>query len=216
MASTEQLVRDHFHADAHRFDAIYEDNKPALTRWIDGVWRGVVRRRFDLTLKKLEPLAEKSALDVGCGSGRYCVAFAQRGAARVVGIDFAPGMIALAQELARQAGVTDRCEFYAGAFPDVVPEGCYDASTAMGFFDYVEKPVPLIARMREMTRQVMVMSFPKAWEWRIPVRRFRFWLRGCPLFLYNERKVRAILAESGVTRYDWIELDRDYIVVAYP
>ncbi len=153
---------------------------------------------------------------MGCGSGRYCVAFAARGADRVVGIDFAPEMIALAKNLAQQAGVANRCEFHAGAFPEICPEGQYDASTAMGFFDYVADPVPLIARMRELTRQVMVMSFPKAWEWRVPVRRLRFWINGCPLFLYRESRVRAILAEAKVARYDWIVLDRDYIVVAHP
>ena len=40
----------------------------------------------------------------------------------------------------------------------------------MGFFDYIEHPVPIIARMRELTRGKMIMSFPKAVEWRVPVR----------------------------------------------
>jgi len=94
--SVEQKVRDHFHADARRFDAIYEDQKSPLARWIDDRWRGVVRRRFHLTLEKLSPLPGKTILDVGCGSGRYCLAYAEGGAARVLGVDFAPAMIELA------------------------------------------------------------------------------------------------------------------------
>src|SRR5205085_2011370 len=100
--------------------------------------------------------------------------YAERGAARVVGVDFAEGMIDLAREYAQRLGVGDRCEFIAGAFPEAVPDEAYDASTAMGFFDYIEDPVPILARMREMTRETMVMSFPKAREWRVPVRRLRF------------------------------------------
>ena len=85
--SIEQQVLSHFHTDARRFDAIYAEHKGVFSRWIDDVWRGVVRRRFDLTLTRLEPLRGKSVLDVGCGSGRYCLAFAERGAARVVMVE---------------------------------------------------------------------------------------------------------------------------------
>jgi 2-polyprenyl-3-methyl-5-hydroxy-6-metoxy-1,4-benzoquinol methylase len=214
--SIDQKVRAHFDADARRFDAIYDDgNKGLFADWIDRVWRGVVRRRLDLTLSVLEPLEGKFVLDVGCGSGRYCVAFAERGA-RVVGVDFAPRMIELAKELALRRGVASNCDFRTGLFPDAVSESCFDASTALGFFDYVADPIPIVTRMREVTRETMVLSFPKAREWRAPVRRVRFWLNRCPLFLYREARVKEILARAGVERYDWIVLDRDYIVVAHP
>jgi 2-polyprenyl-3-methyl-5-hydroxy-6-metoxy-1,4-benzoquinol methylase len=212
--SVEQRVRNHFHADARRFDAIYENEKGAVSRWMDDVWRGVVRRRFELTLRLLAPLSGKRVLDVGCGSGRYCIAYAQEGADWVLGIDFATAMIELADEHARAARVSDHCEFRAGTFPEAVTERDFDACSAMGFFDYVDDPVPIISRMREITRSKLIMSFPKSREWRVPVRRLRFWISGCPLFLYSEARVREILAAAGVTNYEWIELDRDYIVAA--
>jgi len=67
--------------------------------------------------------------------------------------------------------------------------------------------------MREMTRGKMIMSFPKAIEWRVPIRRARFWSKGTPLFLYRENQVKAILDAAGVTNYEWITLDRDYLIV---
>jgi len=213
--SVEQQVRKHFHADAERFDAIYNENKGPVERFIDNVWRGVVRRRLDLALERLAPLEGKSVLDVGCGSGRFCLAYAQHGAKRVVGVDFAEGMIAIANDYAQRLGVSDRCEFRVGTFPDAVTDGPFDASTGMGFFDYIEHPVPIVTRMRELTTQTMAMSFPKANEWRVPLRRMRFKRLGCPLFLYTEPQVRQILADAGVTKYDWINLDRDYVVVAH-
>src|SRR5262245_13162045 len=109
--SVEQQVRKHFHADAQRFDAIYEENKGPVARFIDNVWRGVVRHRLELTVEALEPLQGKTILDVGCGSGRFCLAYAERGAAHVLGVDFAEGMIDLANEYARRLNVADRCEF---------------------------------------------------------------------------------------------------------
>ena len=212
--STDTRVRDHFDADARRFDAIYEEDKGPFSRWMDSVWRGVVRRRQELAFQRLEPLQGKSLLDVGCGSGRYCFEYAQRGAGRVVGVDFAPAMIELARRYAETLGVTDRCEFRVGAFPDDVPESGFDAASAMGFFDYIADPVPVLTALREKTRATLVMSFPKALEWRVPMRRLRFMLLGCPLYLYTGGRLRSILTAAGIRRYDWIELDRDYLIVA--
>jgi 2-polyprenyl-3-methyl-5-hydroxy-6-metoxy-1,4-benzoquinol methylase len=212
--SVEGRVKAHFDADAARFDAIYDDAKSPFDRFMDNVWRGVVRKRFELVLEKLEPLAAKTVLDVGCGSGRYCLAYAQRGAERIVGVDFAGAMIDLARQHAQRLGVADRCEFRVGTFPEAVTDGPFDHSTAMGFFDYVSEPEPIVRRMRELTRSTMIMSFPKALEWRVPFRRLRFLLAGCPLFLYTADRVKETLQRAGVASYNWIDLDRDYVVVA--
>ena len=212
----ERKVRDHFDDDAERFDSIYKQKKNFVARFIDDYWRGVVQKRLQLNVEKLQPLAGKKILDVGCGSGRFCIAFAKEGAAKVVGVDFAKLMIDIAEELAKEEGVAQQCEFRVGAFPDIISESDapFDASTANGFFDYIAEPVPIIAKMRELTRGKVIMSFPKAVEWRVPVRRVRFWMKGTPLFLYREEQVKKILADAGITNYEWINLDRDYLIVA--
>jgi len=212
--STEERVRVHFDQDAERFDAIYDERKSPLARFVDDVWRGVVRRRYELVLERLAPLSGKTLLDVGCGSGRYCLAYARGGATRVVGVDFSLAMIVLARRHAEARGLSGTCEFRVGRFPEAVADGPFDATTAMGFFDYVEDPVPLVTCMRELTRSRLILSFPKSREWRVPLRRLRFWLAGCPLFLYSAPRVRQILEAAGVDRYEWIELDRDYVIVA--
>ncbi len=211
-----QKVRAHFHADAQRFDAIYEaeEKKSAFERWVDNVWRGVVKRRLDLAQQVLDPLTGKSVVDVGCGSGRFCFMYAQRGAVRVLGVDFADAMIELARQHAARLGVAEQCEFRTGFFPEAAGAEHFDVSTAMGFFDYIADPAHIVSAMRQITRETLVMSFPKLWEWRIPIRRVRFLLSGCPLFLYTENKIRRIMADAGVTNYELINFDRDYIVVA--
>lgn len=209
-----EKVRRHFEADAERFDAIYRENKGPVERFIDCVWRGVVRRRLDLTLEALHPLEGKSILDVGCGSGRFCLAFAEGGASRVLGVDFAEAMIEIAREYARRLNLESQCEFRVGSYPEDVPERGFDAATALGFFDYIEEPLPLMRAMGDAAPAAVVMSFPKAREWRVPLRRLRFKRLGCPLFLYEEAQVRRLLKEAAFADFDWTELDRDYFVVA--
>ena len=212
----ELKVKDHFHDDAERFDAIYEKEKGPFAKFVDNKWRGVVQKRLEVNVARLQPLKGKSLLDVGCGSGRFCLEYAKNGATRVLGVDFAPGMIDIANRLAKEFAVENQCEFRVGTFPEIVKDSDlpFDASTANGFFDYVAEPIPIIAKMREMTRGTMIMSFPKAVEFRVPLRRVRFWLKGTPLFLYRKKQIENILAEAGVDNYECIDLIRDYLVIA--
>jgi 2-polyprenyl-3-methyl-5-hydroxy-6-metoxy-1,4-benzoquinol methylase len=213
--SAEERVRSHFDADAKRFDEIYESRKGPLRWFVDDVWRGVVQKRFALTLELLEPLEAKRVLDVGCGSGRYCIAYASRGASRVVGIDYAAAMLELAERHAADANVAAVCEFRHAEFPGGVADGeRFDCATAMGYFDYVPDAAAHLARMKELTDGMIVASFPKRYDLRAPLRRLRFKLNRCPLFLYSAPHVEAALAQAGIQSFDLVDLGRDYVAVA--
>lgn len=64
-------------------------------------------------------------LDVGCGTGLFAVAMAQRGY-QVTAVDIAPRMVAAGQRAAQQAGVAERIHFLEG-----------DVKTVMERFDAV-------------------------------------------------------------------------------
>ena len=212
--SAERRVRSHFEADAKRFDEIYESRKGPVRWFVDDVWRGVVQKRFALTLELLAPLDDRRVLDVGCGSGRYCIAFAQLGAAKVVGIDYAAAMLALADRHAVEANVSAVCEFRQAAFPNGALAGeRFDCTTAMGYFDYVPDPIAHLARMKELTVGSIVASFPKRRDFRAPLRRLRFKLNSCPLFLYSAADVESAFVQAGVPSFELIDLGRDYVAV---
>ena len=211
--ATSEAVRSHFDGEALRFDTIYRSDKGVGQKIVDGLFRGVVQRRFDLTLDMCGDVTGKRILDVGCGSGRYAVEFAHRGA-EVVGLDFAPAMVDMARGAAQQAGVEARCRFEAGEFAQWCAPHHFDICLGIGFFDYIPDPERVLARMREFTKGRGIFSFPIRWRLRTPSRWLRLTLRGCFVFFYNLRHVERTLTAAGWEDVQVTRLSRDYLVEA--
>jgi 2-polyprenyl-3-methyl-5-hydroxy-6-metoxy-1,4-benzoquinol methylase len=208
-------VRRHFDKDAERFDAIYSDRKPLVQRLVDSQ-RRVVVERYNL-IQNLAPLPGRwTALDVGCGSGRYAIALADRGAARVLGVDVAPAMIDLARREAAKSGKADLCEFVVSAFADFQTDERFDIVVATGYFDYLEAPARDVEKMVRACRGRIFASFPKRLDWRVPLRKARFALVGGYVRFYYESEVRRLFAAAGLAgdRLTLIDLGRDWIAVA--
>ena len=67
-----------------------------------------------------EPVADKSVVDFGCGSGILALAALKLGASRVVGIDIDPQALLASEENARRNEVAERLEVYLPAYqPDI-------------------------------------------------------------------------------------------------
>lgn len=208
-------VRDYFNREAARFDAIYDRRKPWTQRVVDRLFRGVVVERFRLICNLAPGSDAWSVLDVGCGSGRYAIALARAGARRVVGVDVATVMIDLARSEAERAGVDQRCTFLTGSFLDVEITERFDVVVATGYFDYLEDPLPHLQKMLALSKGRVFASFPKRWEYRVPVRKVRFALERGFVRFYSRRELHALagatLLEDG--RVSVIDLGRDWIVV---
>jgi len=189
----DQRTQRYFDQHASRFDSIYHEGQPlqrALNRWL----RKAIYERFAITFEQAEPLAGKTVLDIGCGSGRYAVEFAKRGAARIVGVDYAKGMLALAREYARAEGVAERCEFREGDFTTAAMDEHFDVVIAIGVFDYQDRPLEFMQRMRERAHPggKVIASFPGRNVLRMPLRKLRYWMSDCPVLFYREADVRAL------------------------
>src|SRR5262249_9785654 len=147
----------------------------------------------------------------GCGPGHYGVALAKAGAAAVRGIDFAPAMIEIARQQARQARVESRCTFEIGDFLTQPAKEKYDYAIVMGFMDYIAQPRPLMEKVVAATRGQAFFSFPKsggplAWQ-----RKLRYRSR-CPLYLYSRREVHELCASLNVRDYRIEPIARDFFV----
>lgn len=200
-----------FDSYARDFEAIYGNKNTPVNRVVNRYLRKSMRLRYERTLAGCSPIAGKSVLDIGCGPGHYGVELARRGASEVLGIDFAEGMIQLARDRARAAGVEDRCRFVLGDILEAEVAKKYDYTIVMGFMDYVEDPHKVIERILAVTAGKAFISFPVAggvlgWQ-----RKLRYRSR-CPLYLYTEDRLRDIFRRYRDVRVSIEPAARDFFV----
>ncbi|MGD1072488.1 MAG: class I SAM-dependent methyltransferase [Bryobacteraceae bacterium] len=182
---------------AHDFDAIYSGRKGPVGRWLDQWLRKDIYQRFDWVMRKCGDVRGKKICDIGCGSGRFVSTFAKNGASRVVGVDVAPEMLKIASELTAKDGVADRCEFVNSDVLNWKTDERFDITIAIGFWDYIADPPERLRIIRAMTGETFLSAWPRFWTWRMPIRKVRLSLQGCPVYFFREPEVRRLLSEAG-------------------
>ena len=204
-----------FDGYAQDFNAIYGNRNAGLNRIVNRLFRKAMRLRYEKTIEGCQPIKGRTVLDVGCGPGHYGIALGRQGASRVLGIDFAPGMVEIARRNAREAGIGDVCQFVDGDFLAYPLEPVWDYSIVMGFMDYIAEPERVIEKVAFVTRARAFFSFPKdggvlAWQ-----RKLRYRSR-CDLYMYTRDRVDALLKRSTAgRRYSIESADRDFFVTVH-
>jgi SAM-dependent methyltransferase len=173
-----------------------------------------MRLRYELTLKGCEPIRDCSAVDLGTGPGHYAIALAKRGARRVLGVDFAEGMIAIARQHAERAGVASHCEFQVGDIFACDFRETFDYAILMGLMDYIGEPRRLVEKVLSITTRRAFVSFPAAGGLLAWQRRLRYRSR-CHLYLYREEEIRSLFEGTAAVRVDVVRIARDYFVTAH-
>ncbi len=215
--SDEKHVMKYFNSTAADFDDIYEGKRSALMRRLNHLLRKDMYRRFDVVMQELGDLTGKSVLDVGCGSGRFAHACAKQGAERVVGIDFAPNMISIASRLAGEMGVSETCEFMAGDLMETEFEAkSFDVALAIGLFDYIRDPAPVLEKINRITSEKVYSTFPAKWVLRAPIRKVRLTLSGCPVYFFSKGDMKRFFAPPGTKSWRMLFQNQIYVIESLP
>lgn len=207
----ENRTRDFFDGYAKGFDAIYGNRNSLPNSIVNRIFRKSMQLRFEKTINGCNPIEGKSVLDIGCGPGHYAVTLAKRGAGRVLGTDLAEGMLHLAAEHAKSAGVAGICEFRTADFNQWNEFEQFDYVILMGFMDYMANPKAVIERAISLTRCKAFFSFPAdggflAWQ------RAKRYQKRCDLFLYREEKIRDLFSSLPGIGMSVEAIARDFFV----
>ena len=209
MAKT--TVSEFFDSYAEGFDAIYGNRNTFVNRLLNRYLRQSMRLRFEMSIAACDPVGGCSVLDVGTGPGHYAITLARRGAGRVVGIDFAEGMLDVARRHATEAGVAPPCEFVLGDFLTHPFGETFDYVILTGFMDYMADPKTVIERAASLARRRVMFSFPAAEGFLAWQRRVRYRNR-CDLFLYSRARLDELFAGFDPARVRIEPIARDYFV----
>jgi len=137
--------------------------------------RLIDRREKRAVLDALAPIEDREILEIACGTGRFTVMLAERGA-DVVGLDISGPMLAQGREKAGAAGVSGRLEFMRGDAARLpFPDDSFDAVLAMRFFHLADTPEAFLGEMRRVARDQVVFdtfngtSTRSVYNWALPM-----------------------------------------------
>jgi 2-polyprenyl-3-methyl-5-hydroxy-6-metoxy-1,4-benzoquinol methylase len=198
------------------FDRIYSAKKSRWKIILDGIFRKDMFERFQFVMENAEPIAGKTILDAGCGGGRFSVEFAKRSAKKVTGIDISENMINLARRMVKDAKVENICDFHKSSIVGFQPGMKYDLSIAIGIFDYLKEPLPELTKLASLSQGMVIMTFPRIFTWRAPVRKLRLLFGKCHVYFYSEARIRKLLEQAGLNLKKIKKVGKLYCVVVSP
>ncbi len=207
-------AQKYFDSVPKQWDAFYS-HENRLMYLINTLLRKGLYERYRLTFEYCGDLSGARVLDIGCGTGRYGIECAKRGAERVVGIDFAPSMIKFSREMAQQLKVADKCEFICGDFLTYPFEESFDIILALGFFDYIKNPEHLFKKTAQMNPRKFIASFPKftpIWGLQRAIR--YHYIKKCPIYNYTKEQLDQLYHEAPFQDYLIIPCGKGFFGVA--
>jgi len=207
--SSSKTYWDH---QANEFDTFYREEKRVLRKLVDRIFRKGMKERFHLTLMECNDVSGKTILDVGCGPGRITTELAKRGA-YMIGIDLSQNMVNLANNLAKKLRLNDKCKFVCDDFLRHVFDKKFDVLIALGLFDYTPNPAPYLAKIKSLTMEKCIMSFPCKFSLQTPLRMAWLRRRKCSVFFYTKGKVRNLLSQY-FSDFRISSISADYFCVA--
>ncbi|MFQ5963558.1 MAG: class I SAM-dependent methyltransferase [Candidatus Scalinduaceae bacterium] len=210
-----EMQRKFWDSENRAFDSIYTHKKSKFQVLLDKIFRKDMYQRFEFTIENSKPIKGKTFLDVGCGTGLYSVEFAKRAAEHVVGLDISENMIHSSQKYARDNNVVKSCDFFQTDLLEFKTNSKFDVTIGIGLFDYIKEPLPIIKKMRGLTNDKLILSFPRFFTWRAPLRKVRLTLKKCDVYFYTKRRLKSLMEAAGIKKYSIGRVGKLYCVVVF-
>lgn len=167
--------------------------------------RLIDRREKQAVLDALSPIEDRQVLEIACGTGRFTVMLAERGA-DVVGLDISGPMLAQGRQKATAAGVRAKLGFLRGDAARLpFPDDSFEAVLAMRFFHLADTPAAFLREMRRVARTQVVFdtfngtSTRSVYNWALPM----------GSRLYSRSAVHDLLADANL---ELLSAEHDFVL----
>lgn len=191
-------VKNYFEDIAQEFDNIYDNEGTAITKITNKLFRKSLYERMPITLEECGDIKNKTIIDIGCGSGRLCYLLSKEGASKVLGVDYSQQMIEIAKDFVVKKEVQDKIELRCIDFlSKFETDSKFDISVALGVFDYLKNPKEFLLKMKLISNEKVIASYPAKYAFQAPIRKVWLYSRKCPVFFYTESQLQNIYKEIG-------------------
>ena len=207
--------RNYWNKTSVEFQSIYSKEKSKTSILLDKIFRKDMFERFIYTINNCEPIKSRTFLDIGSGTGLFSIELAKKGAGKVIGIDIAEKMVTISNKEAEVLGLQQVCNFIQSDLLDYNADADIDVSFGIGLFDYIKNPLPVLTKMQKISKDKAILSFPRFWTWRMPIRKIRLTLKGCSVYFYTKKRVSALLKDAGFKKFKIDKVGKLFCVVAY-
>jgi|YelNatPaOPRAMG01_1025707.scaffolds.fasta_scaffold03271_2 2-polyprenyl-3-methyl-5-hydroxy-6-metoxy-1,4-benzoquinol methylase len=209
----EDKIKKYFSEKAFSFDAIYSQNTSPLRLYLNRLLRWDMIERMKMAYNRLSKENINTILDIGCGSGRLALELAKIGK-KVLGIDFSSKMIEMANDF-KEKTKRENVEFLCLDILDYKPDKEFDASLALGFFDYTKDPLMYLKKISSLTKYLLIATFPRKGTLRAFIRKMRLSILGCPVYFYTAKEINSLLDKAGFKIEELIIIGQLYFVEAH-
>lgn len=207
---------EYWDKEINAFDSIYTHKKNRFASLLDSIFRYDMYARYKYSMEMAHPIQDRTFIDVGCGTGKYSLELARRGADRVLGLDISKNMIEVCKQRALEEQLDNKCSFVQADLLEYQPDSMFDVCLAIGLFDYIKDPLPVLIKIRESIQGKAIISFPRFWTWRAPVRKMRLGIKKCNVYFYTKKRVDILMNKSGFNRYTIQKVGKLFCVTAFP
>jgi len=186
--------QNHLANMAQEFDILYKEEKAVLRRAIDKVFRKGIKEGYFLTLQECKNVNGKKILDVGCGAGWVSAALAKKGA-YVVGVESPRVMTEKAKLILEKEDLQDRFTLVHDDFEKHVFDEKFHISLALEIFDFTKDAAFYIRKMKSLTTEKCIMSFPSKFAFQVPLRMIWLRSRNLPLYFYTKEELKRLFSQ---------------------